>query len=158
MTETKENNIEFRGIASVRLASCIAKNLYVFYGLTMLSVELYNKYKQETFARFLKENLKKESFLIDFVNLTDFNEGEIELIMSFARDSNGIKYAPSMVSVLDLKKIKEEIKNVLRSLFNLDFYFFNGDVEDHSLDLKEKWNDMAKGGNPNIELRDMVNL
>jgi hypothetical protein len=150
--------IEFRGIASVRLASCIAKNLYVFYSSRILGVELYNKYNQENFALFLRENLKNEDFLIDFVNLTDFNENEIELIMSFAKDSNGIKYTPSMVSVLDVKKIKEEIMKVLHALFNLDFYFFNKDIADHSIDLKEKWKESAKGGNANIELRDMVNL
>jgi hypothetical protein len=43
-------------------------------------------------------------------------------------------------------------------LFSLDFYFFNEDVPDESIDLKERWNEAAKGGNPNIELRDMVNL
>jgi hypothetical protein len=156
MTET--NNIEFKGITSVRLASCIAKNLYIFYGLIILNNELYNKYKQESYALFLKENLKKEDFLNDFINLTDFNENEVELIMFFAKNSDGVKYTPSMLSVLDMKKIKEEMKKVISSFFNLDFYFFNNDVKDYSLDLQEKWKECAKGGNANIELKEMLNL
>ncbi|MDR1498722.1 MAG: hypothetical protein LBS34_00335 [Rickettsiales bacterium] len=150
--------IEFRGAASVRLASCIAKNLHMFYGLRSLSIELYNRYNQETFALFLKQNLKKEEFLTDFVDLTDLNEDEVNLIMSFAKNSDNIKYTPPMVSALDVKNIKEIIKKVLHALFNLDFYFLNRDIEDQSLDLQEKWKECAKGGNPNIELRDMVNL
>jgi hypothetical protein len=152
------NNIEFKGVASVRLASCILKNLYVFYGMRVLNMELYNKYNQDTPALFIKENLKNEEFLIDFVNLTDFNEDEVNLIMSFARNSDGVKYTPSMISVLGIKNIKETIKKVLRALFNLDFYFINGDAPNHSIDLGEKWKEATKSGNANIELKDLVNL
>jgi hypothetical protein len=158
MTETNKNNIEFKGIAAVRLASCIAKNLQIFYSLKFMSGELYNRYSQNGFDEFLKENLKREEFLNDCVNLTDFAGGEIELIMSFARDSNGIEYTPSMVNALDIKKIKEVIKSVLSGLFKLDFYFFNGDAPDGSIDLKEKWRECAKNGNADADLTVMANM
>jgi hypothetical protein len=96
--------------------------------------------------------------LADFINITEFNENEIELIMSFDKDSNGIRYTPAMIGTLDILKIKESIKKVLFALFNLDFYFFNDEIENHSLDLHEKWKDCAKGGNPNVELKDIVNM
>jgi hypothetical protein len=156
MTET--NKIEFRGAGAVKLTSCILKNLLVFYGMRIINVKLYEKYNQDNIDDFIKENLKKKSFLNDFINLTDFNEDEVNLIMSFTKDSNGIPYTPAMVSVMEVKKIKEALKAVLSALFNLDFYFLNEDAPSHSVDLGEKWKEAAKSGNANIELKDIVNL
>jgi hypothetical protein len=151
-------NIEFRGVSAVRLCSCVVKNLWIFYSSRIISPELYNKYNQETFADFLKKNLKKDEFLVDFINLTDFNDDETNLIMSFVKDGNGIRYTPAMIGTLDVIKIKEKIKFALHSLFNLDFYFINNDVPNGELDIREKWKEAAKGGNSNIKIEDIVNL
>jgi hypothetical protein len=156
MAET--NKIEFRGAGAVRLTSCVLKNLFMFYGMIIINVKLYEKYKQDNVDEFIKQNLKKEGFVNDFVNLTDFNEDEVNLIMSFAKDENGVPYYPAKVATLEVQEIKTALKRVLTALFNLDFYFLNDDAPNHSLNLGEKWKEAAKSGNPNIELKDIVNL
>jgi hypothetical protein len=133
-------------------------SLYIFHGVRIISGELCKRYGQEEFGDFLKENLKKEEFLNDFINLTDFNADEINVIMSFDKNSGGVKYTPSMISVLDISQIKRSLKKVLGSLFNLDVIFFNDDIPDHSLDLKEKWKGCAEKGNSEAKLVDMINL
>jgi hypothetical protein len=160
--EDINREITFRGAAAVRLASQTAKNLRIFYYSLGLYGDLYRYYgrdkEEDSYETFLKTYLKTEKFLSDFINLTEFSDDEINVIMGFDRNSDGVKYTPAMIEVLEAAKIKKSLRKVMGALFNLDFCFLNSEMGNEELDIGENWKQCAKVGNPNIEIRDLVNL
>ena len=83
------------------------------------------------------------------------SDKEIELVCSFAKDTNNVNYDKNSISQLPVIKIKEIMKNVLLKFVNQDIYFINSNA---SIDLQDNIKECIKNGNPDVEFKDLVNL
>lgn len=152
----ENKTINFKGVKSVILASCLYKQLLSLFQYQILSNYLYKKYgNYKSFEEFIIDCLKKESLVDDLLNTIDFSEKEIELICSFAKDTNGINFDKSNISCLTTIKIKEIMKSVIVAFFNQDIYFIDKNT---NIDLQENLKECIKNGNADVDFKDLVNV
>jgi hypothetical protein len=109
---------EFKGAKSILLFNIIQKQLLVIYSFGLARYEDYL-----SFNDFLKENLKTKELAADIVKYCTFEKEELNVILSFAKDTNNIPYSSLSIEGLDVGKIKTMLEDIIFAFNGQDIFF-----------------------------------
>lgn len=95
----------------------------IMMGLKMVPIYSFIPY-EEFYASFDEKSLEeKKTFLRNGLAMIELKEDEVEALLCFTTDSNGIPYGKTNMKNLDLKEIYECCLSVLIAISEIEIHF-----------------------------------
>lgn len=95
----------------------------IMMGLKMIPIYAYIPY-EEFFAMFEeKTELEKENFLREGLSIIELKDDEIDALVGFCRDDNGIPYGKTNIKNMTLKDIYDCCLSVMIEISKIDITF-----------------------------------